>query len=68
VKRCGNTLLTFPLVSTVSTRGVVVPNVVVGPAMWYGGLAQLLAGSESLDLNGSPITVSFKFNPCSIID
>ncbi|GAA5870671.1 hypothetical protein JCM16303_001553 [Sporobolomyces ruberrimus] len=27
-----------------STRGVTVPNVVVGPALWYGGLAQLLAG------------------------
>ncbi|GAA5957346.1 hypothetical protein JCM3765_000430 [Sporobolomyces pararoseus] len=30
--------------STVSTRGVTVPNVVVGPALFYGGLAQLLAG------------------------
>ncbi|PRQ74802.1 GPR1/FUN34/yaaH family-domain containing protein [Rhodotorula toruloides] len=28
----------------VKTRGVTVPNVVVGPALFYGGLAQLLAG------------------------
>lgn len=34
------------LPTTVSTRGVTVPNVVVGPALFYGGLAQLLAGSE----------------------
>ncbi|GAA5853190.1 hypothetical protein JCM5353_002797 [Sporobolomyces roseus] len=38
-------LTTFMLsLINLSTRGVVVPNVVVGPAMWYGGLAQLLAG------------------------
>ncbi|GAA5978969.1 hypothetical protein JCM5350_004192 [Sporobolomyces pararoseus] len=33
-----------PLGLCVSTRGVTVPNVVVGPALFYGGLAQLLAG------------------------
>ncbi|GAA6005355.1 hypothetical protein JCM10207_002949 [Rhodosporidiobolus poonsookiae] len=42
---CGFALTTFMLsLINVGTRGVSVPNVVVGPALWYGGLAQLLAG------------------------
>lgn len=31
---------------TVSARGVTVPNVVVGPAIFYGGVVQFLAGSK----------------------
>ncbi|GAA5894973.1 acetate uptake transporter family protein [Sporobolomyces salmoneus] len=34
----------FSLIETLGARGVNVPNVVVGPALFYGGLAQLLAG------------------------
>ncbi|GAA6059168.1 hypothetical protein JCM10212_005513 [Sporobolomyces blumeae] len=42
---CGFALTTFMLsLINVSARGVTVPNVVVGPALFYGGLAQLLAG------------------------
>jgi len=42
---CGFALTTFMLsLINVGTRGVSTPNVVVGPALWYGGLAQLLAG------------------------
>ncbi|BGO98286.1 Ammonia transport outward protein 2 [Rhodotorula toruloides] len=42
---CGFALTTFMLsLINVKTRGVTVPNVVVGPALFYGGLAQLLAG------------------------
>ncbi|GAA5860253.1 hypothetical protein JCM3774_000358 [Rhodotorula dairenensis] len=42
---CGFALTTFMLsLINVNTRGVDVPNVVVGPALFYGGLAQLLAG------------------------
>jgi len=42
---CGFALTTFMLsLINMSTRGVTVPNVVVGPALFYGGLAQLLAG------------------------
>ncbi|GAA6057408.1 hypothetical protein JCM3770_000752 [Rhodotorula araucariae] len=42
---CGFALTTFMLsLINVGTRGVSVPNVVVGPALWYGGVAQLLAG------------------------
>ncbi|KWU41226.1 hypothetical protein RHOSPDRAFT_37255 [Rhodotorula sp. JG-1b] len=42
---CGFALTTFMLsLINVNTRGVNVPNVVVGPALFYGGLAQLLAG------------------------
>ena len=44
--RRDSALISFYVVWTVSTRGVTVPNVVVGPALFYGGLAQLLAGSE----------------------
>ncbi|GAA5964735.1 hypothetical protein JCM21900_003016 [Sporobolomyces salmonicolor] len=42
---CGFALTTFVLsLINVHARGVTVPNVVVGPALFYGGLAQLLAG------------------------
>ncbi|TNY24244.1 GPR1/FUN34/yaaH family-domain-containing protein [Rhodotorula diobovata] len=42
---CGFALTTFMLsLINMSARGVTVPNVVVGPALFYGGLAQLLAG------------------------
>ncbi|GAA5905444.1 hypothetical protein JCM6882_003162 [Rhodosporidiobolus microsporus] len=42
---CGFALTTFVLsLINVEARGITVPNVVVGPALWYGGLAQLLAG------------------------
>ncbi|GAA5849689.1 hypothetical protein JCM9279_001980 [Rhodotorula babjevae] len=42
---CGFALTTFMLsLINMGTRGVTVPNVVVGPALFYGGLAQLLAG------------------------
>ncbi|GAA5856396.1 hypothetical protein JCM8547_008725 [Rhodosporidiobolus lusitaniae] len=42
---CGFALTTFMLsLINVGARGVSVPNVVVGPALFYGGLAQLLAG------------------------
>ncbi|GAA5991528.1 hypothetical protein JCM10908_005746 [Rhodotorula pacifica] len=42
---CGFALTTFMLsLINLSTRGVTVPNVVVGPSIWYGGLAQMLAG------------------------
>lgn len=42
---CGFALTTFMLsLINVGTRGVATPNVVVGPALFYGGLAQLLAG------------------------
>ncbi|GAA5927732.1 hypothetical protein JCM10213_000878 [Rhodosporidiobolus nylandii] len=42
---CGFALTTFMLsLINIKTRGVTVPNVVVGPALFYGGLAQLLAG------------------------
>ncbi|KAM0792029.1 hypothetical protein ACM66B_006256 [Microbotryomycetes sp. NB124-2] len=42
---CGFALTTFMLsLINMQTRGVTVPNIVVGPALWYGGLAQLLAG------------------------
>ncbi|GAA5873902.1 hypothetical protein JCM5296_007591 [Sporobolomyces johnsonii] len=38
-------LTTFMLsLINVGTRGVTVPNIVVGPALFYGGLGQLLAG------------------------
>ncbi|KAK4046102.1 hypothetical protein OIV83_006355 [Microbotryomycetes sp. JL201] len=42
---CGFALTTFMLsLINMQTRGVTVPNIVVGPALFYGGLAQLLAG------------------------
>ncbi|GJN87696.1 hypothetical protein Rhopal_000651-T1 [Rhodotorula paludigena] len=42
---CGFALTTFVLsLINVRARDVSVANVVVGPALWYGGLAQLLAG------------------------
>ncbi|GAA6007991.1 hypothetical protein JCM11491_006568 [Sporobolomyces phaffii] len=42
---CGFALTTFMLsLINLGTRGVTVPNVVVGPALWYGGLVQILAG------------------------
>ncbi|GAA5830607.1 hypothetical protein JCM11251_002531 [Rhodosporidiobolus azoricus] len=42
---CGFALTTFILsLINVEARGITVPQVVVGPALWYGGLAQLLAG------------------------
>ncbi|SGZ06107.1 BQ5605_C031g10919 [Microbotryum silenes-dioicae] len=42
---CGFALTTFMLsLINVGARGVATPNVVVGPALFYGGLAQLLAG------------------------
>lgn len=42
---CAFALTTFMLsLINLSTRGVTVPNIVVGPALFYGGLAQLLAG------------------------
>ncbi|SCZ91968.1 BZ3500_MvSof-1268-A1-R1_Chr5-3g08253 [Microbotryum saponariae] len=42
---CGFALTTFMLsLINVGARGVAAPNVVVGPALFYGGLAQLLAG------------------------
>ncbi|PWY86800.1 hypothetical protein BO70DRAFT_378440 [Aspergillus heteromorphus CBS 117.55] len=42
---CGFALTTF-LLGTINmqTRGITVPNIIVGPAMAYGGLVQLLAG------------------------
>ncbi|GAA5997126.1 acetate uptake transporter family protein [Rhodotorula paludigena] len=42
---CGFALTTFMLsLINVRARDVSVPNIVVGPALFYGGLAQLLAG------------------------
>ncbi|GAA5924445.1 acetate uptake transporter family protein [Sporobolomyces koalae] len=42
---CAFGLTTFMLsLINLSTRGVTVPNIVVGPALFYGGLGQLLAG------------------------
>ncbi|GAA5859865.1 hypothetical protein JCM1840_001771 [Sporobolomyces johnsonii] len=38
------TFFSYSLTPAVHARGVTVPNVVVGPALFYGGLAQLLAG------------------------
>ena len=43
--RCGFALTTFVLgLINMGTRGVAVPNIVVGLAFGYGGLVQLLAG------------------------
>jgi len=56
--RRDSALISFYVVWTVSTRGVTVPNVVVGPALFYGGLAQLLAGSEYHSLSSHPVLAS----------
>ena len=52
---CAFALTTFVLgLINMGTRGVTVPNIVVGPAFGYGGLIQLLAGMwyVSHDLHG----------------